>query len=167
VALLDGALAAVTSLVSVVGLDALSGPSHCRGWTGRDVVDHLVRVTHRFGRFAGGESPPPDMEGSRAWALAAWRDHPDALNRTCTLSFGCFDGATAAGINVFDATVHHWDISGRLPDHPGLIAASLVVARLLTTDEARRSGQYAAEVTPAPGAAAGARLLALTGRQPG
>jgi hypothetical protein len=29
----------------------------------------------------------------------------------CVLPFGSFDGATAAGINLFDAVVHQWDIA--------------------------------------------------------
>jgi uncharacterized protein (TIGR03086 family) len=166
VPMLDDALEAVTSMVSSAGPDILAEPSRCRNWTGRDVVEHLVAVTHRCGRLAGGENPPADLGGSRWWALDAWRRHPEVLDRTCRLSFGSFDGATVAAINVFDATVHHWDISGRLPDRPGLIAASLAVARLLITDQARQSGQYGPVLVPPPGASDGARLLALTGRRP-
>ena len=158
---LAAALEAVSSLVARVPADR---PSRCAGWTCGQVVDHLQAVTVRFGRFAGGMDPPAGFEPVGRWALAAWRADPAGLDRSCDLPFGRFDGATAAGINLFDAVVHHWDISGRLPSRPVLIETALSVARLLVTDQQRVSGQYGPEIRLPDSAPAGARLLALTGR---
>lgn len=85
------------------------------------------------------------------------------------LSFVSFGGATAAGINLFDAVIHQWDIAvGAGVDHAiseELAVVALSVAPLLVTSQARRSGQYAAPAPLPAGAPPGARLLAVTGRQ--
>jgi len=169
-------------------IDALPGPSFrmatpCPGWTVLDVVNHLGAVTDKFGRFAaGGDQPIHQLQGDLVGAdpaqgfrqvvdvaITAWADHPEALDAVCVLPFGRFDGATAAGINVFDAVVHQWDIAVGagvrvdLSDELALVA--LRVADLLVTAEAQGSGHYAAPGVPPADAGPLGRLLAATGRQ--
>ncbi len=101
--------------------------------------------------------------------MSTWHEHPEALKAVCVLPFGSFDGATAAGINLFDAVIHQWDIVvGAGMDHEiseKLAVVALGVAGLLVTDEARRSGHYAAPVLAPVGAPLSVWLLAATGRQ--
>lgn len=101
-------------------------------------------------------------------AVSSWREHPGALTAVCVLPFGSFDGATAAGINLFDAVIHQWDIAvGAGIDHPvseELAVVALSVAPLLVTGQARLSGHYAAPALPPAGAPPSARPLAATGR---
>ena len=149
----------------------------------RDVIGHLAAVTEKFGRFAAGTAGPVrqlpgDLAGTQPAkrfrdvaeaAASTWREHPGALTAVCVLPFGSFDGATAAGINLFDAVIHQWDIAaGAGIDHTiseELAVVAFSVAPLLVTGQARLSGHYAAPALPPAGAPPSARLLAATGRQ--
>jgi uncharacterized protein (TIGR03086 family) len=181
---LADSLWATAALIDSVALVSFLLPSPCRGWSVLDVVNHLAAVTEKFGRFAAGAPPPirqlpGDLVGIQpaqgfrqvaAVAIEAWHTHPAALQAVCVLPFGSFDGATAAGINLFDALVHQWDIAvGVGVDHEisdELALVALGVSDLVVTEEARRSGQFGTPVLPAVGTRPGARLLAATGRQP-
>lgn len=182
---LEAALVSAAALVDDVPSASLTMPTPCSGWSVLDVINHLAAVTEKFGRFAARsvESQGPvgqvhgDLVGPRParpfrhiveTALGAWREHPEALRAVCVLPFGNFDGATAAGINLFDAVVHQRDIAvGAGVDHEvdeELATVALVVADLLVTDEARRLGHYAPSVVTDPDAPASDRLLAVAGR---
>jgi uncharacterized protein (TIGR03086 family) len=184
-----------TSLLSAAGLvdrvprESLTRATPCGDWDVLAVINHLAAVTEKFGRFAAGSTGPirqlrGDLLGDQParsfrriieTALGSWRDQPGALGAVCILPFGRFDGATAAGINLFDAVVHRWDIAvGADLDqemNDELAAVALPVARLLVTDEARRAGHYGPppasgpDTESGPGAEPGARLLALAGRR--
>ena len=148
-----------------------------------DVVNHLAAVTEKFGRFAAGAPAPirqlsGDLVGTEpaqgfaevtAVAMAAWHAHPEALVAVCVLSFGSFDGATAAGINLFDAVVHQWDIAtgaGVEPEfNDDLALVALRVSDVLVTETARRVGQFGTPVVPVVGTRPSVRLLAATGRR--
>ncbi len=180
---LGEALLSAAALVDGLPERSLGRPSPCRGWSVLDVIRHLAAVTEKFGRFAAGapgpvRQRPGDLVGpapaSRFRDVAeaaarAWREHPGALTAVCVLPFGSFDGATAAGISLFDAVIHQWDIAvGAGVDHAiseELAVVALSVAPLLVTSQARRSGQYAAPAPLPAGAPPSARLLAVTGRQ--
>jgi len=181
---LSEALGSAAALIDGLPQAAFTAATPCGGWRVIDVVNHLAGVTEKFGRFAAGAPSPirqrrgdlvgtQPAEGFRELAdaaLGAWREHPEALSAECVLSFGSFDGATAAGINLFDAVVHRWDIAvGAGADtemSEELAGVALRVAHLLVTDEARRSGQYATALDAQADASASARLLAAAGRQP-
>jgi uncharacterized protein (TIGR03086 family) len=180
---LTDALLSAAALVERVPQRSLTRATPCPGWTVLDVVNHLAAVTEKFGRFAAGapgmiRQLPGDLVGTqparkfRELAEAAalsWQDHPGALTAACVLPFGSFDGATAAGISLFDAVVHQWDIAaGAGIDYEmgeELAAVALSLAGLLVTDEARLSGHYDAPNLPPAGAPPSVRLLAATGRQ--
>ena len=175
------ALRGVVALVFTMPDDGWTLPTPCEGWNVRDVANHVATVTEKFTRFAAGEDGLLREDG-RDWlgdrpdegllrvvseSSATWRDHPEALERTCHLPFGDFDGATAAAINLFDAVVHGWDVATATDQHwfsPGARAVdlSLEIAELLVTPAARASGQFGppASAKPTPFG----RLLGLTGR---
>ncbi len=78
-------------------------------------------------------------------------------------------GLERARRHLFDAVIHQWDIAtGAGIDHEiseEFAVVALSIAPLLLTDEARRSGHYAAPTVPPVGAPPSVRLLAATGRQ--
>lgn len=141
--------------------------SQCSVWSIADVTRHLIAVTDKFTRFAGDApiEPSPDMHAAAERAVRTWLANPGALERTCTLSFGTFDGSTAAGINAFDAVVHGWDVASvaGLPYEPDddLVDASIQIAELLVWDER----QYARPPRVRADSSL-ERLLILTGRDP-
>jgi uncharacterized protein (TIGR03086 family) len=168
---LAAALTVFVGLATALSAEALADPSPCDGWTVGDVVAHVATVTEKFGRFAAGESSVRGRAGAggigpvAAGALEAWRANPGALERVCVLPFGSFDGATAAGINLFDVVVHGWDVAtgAGVPYDldPALAVVAYPVAVLLTAEP---GGQFAPPVRPPAGAGPLVRLLALTGR---
>lgn len=180
---LSEALLSAAALVDDLPQRSLGRATPCRGWSVRDVIGHLAAVTEKFGRFAAGTAGPVrqlpgDLAGTQPAtrfrdvaeaAASTWRVHPGALTAVCVLPFGSFDGATAAGINLFDAVIHQWDIAaGAGIDHTiseELAVVAFSVAPLLVTGQARLSGHYAAPALPPAGAPPSARLLAATGRQ--
>ncbi len=180
---LGESLLSVADLVDRVPRESLTRATPCGNWDVLGVINHLAAVTEKFGRFAAGSTGPirqlrGDLVGDQPAqsfrriveaALGSWRDHPRALETVCILPFGRFDGATAAGISLFDAVVHRWDIAvGADLDHAmndELAAVALPVAQLLVTDGARRAGHYGPPLASGPDAAPGARLLALAGRR--
>jgi uncharacterized protein (TIGR03086 family) len=170
----------VARLVDLVPTDGWVRPTPCPDWDVRALVNHVAVVTEKFTRFARGEDGLV-VEDRRDWLGAepaigfrevvddsgdAWAAHPEALDRTCLLPFGDFDGTTAAAINLFDAVVHEWDLATALggPWQPadGAVEAALLVAELLVTPEARASGQFGPERST--DSTPHGRLLALTGR---
>lgn len=160
----------------------LAAPSPCAGWAVRDVVAHLVAVTDKFTRFAGGETDAPrsrpvadiDSDPRTAYHIAAhestaaWSAHPEALAQVCTLPFGAFDGVVVAAINLFDVVVHGSDIAcgagvdARIDE--SVAEFLLPIASALATFEARSDGQYAPAQPAGAEAPASVRLLAVTGR---
>jgi uncharacterized protein (TIGR03086 family) len=170
----------VEAIVTALQPGAWAAPSPCEGWDIRDVVDHLASVTTKFTRFALGEDGllrqaqgdllGPDRAGSFAAIVnqssTAWRDNPGALTRICHLPFGRFDGATAAGINLFDAVVHGWDVATAVgtgwPIEDDAVLDALEVCDVIDRSEARDIRQFGPPRSE--GESAMERLLARTGR---
>jgi uncharacterized protein (TIGR03086 family) len=180
ISLLEGALGRTGDVIHLLHAEAMATPSMCERWSVADVVAHVVAVTEKFTAFANGDTDRPRQAALRAVAdparayddaaaasRAAWRSNRDALERTCHLAFGDFDGGTAAGINMFDALLHGWDIAAAVgvlyePDDDACNLA-LDIARRLVTPASRAQGHYAPatrRTQPTPFA----RLLAVTGR---
>jgi len=180
---LGESLFSAADLIDRVPRASLTRTTPCGEWDVLGVINHLAAVTEKFGRFAAGATGPirqlrGDLVGEQPArgfrriveaAIGSWRAHPEALDTVCILPFGQFDGATAAGINLFDAVVHQWDIAiGADLDHEvndELAAVALPVAQLLVTDEARRAGHYAMPAASGPDSRPGDRLLAWAGRR--
>jgi uncharacterized protein (TIGR03086 family) len=184
VAALEEALGRTAAVVHGIRTPDLGRPTPCTGWTIRDLLNHVVAITIRFTRFAEGDDaprrPPGDLLGNapvKAYdeaaerSINAWRANPGALDRTCRLSFGRFDGRAAAAINAFDVMVHGWDLSRGLeapyeiPDH--LANIGLQAAELIVTPQAREDGQFGAPPPALESESPEERLLAMTGRNKG
>ena len=89
------------------------------------------------------------------------------MSRTCNLGFGVFSAENAAGINLFDALAHTWDIadviSVELDEDSdlwgiGLNAASEIVG------PTRNPAHYAAQIAISPAAPPMRRFLTFLGR---
>ena len=184
VAYLVAELSAAVGLVALVPLVGWDRATPCDGWDVRDVVNHLSTVTEKFTRFACGEDgllreerrdwlgeePAAGFAAIAAASQRAWIEHPEALDRTCQLPFGEFDGAVAAAINLFDVVVHGWDVATAvgLTWRPalGAVDLSIGVAEQLVAPESRASGQFAPPSSSSSPTPLG-RLLAMTGRRSG
>lgn len=107
------------AVVDSMAAPAWEAPSSCEGWTGRDVVAHLIDTTRRFfGRHDLDLGPRPDL----ADAAAAWHTHDDAVRAIVSdesVASREFDGyfgkttigATLVGFYGFDLLIHRWDLA--------------------------------------------------------
>ncbi len=177
---LTATLAAQLELVQRIDAADLSRPSDCDGWSVGDVLNHSVGVTRKFAWFARGQTDAPltpvgDLLGadhSEAvrstvdTARAAWPEIDP--NRTCRLPFGEFTASQVAGINLFDALAHCWDVAGptnnsfTVPDElwvRGLAAAETVIGR-------NRDPSHYGPMVVSRTASPRDRFLAYLGRSP-
>jgi uncharacterized protein (TIGR03086 family) len=145
------------------------------------VLNHSLGVTAKFTDFASGITDEPharqgDLPGAdhhtaaRATvevAKAAWRAAD--MTRTCRLSFGTFPAQTVAGINLFDALAHTWDIASplavELDADDELWRIGLRVARQVI-GPARDSAHYGEEIPISRPADPMRLFLAFLGRNP-
>lgn len=167
-------------LVDAVDPQALAGPSPCEGWSGLDVVQHLIDTQRDFLLKAGADLPDPAPTVEGLGAAIAWRTHAEAVARQLaedSVAGKAYEtpfGQTTVGAAFdqfygFDLLVHRWDI-GR--------AAGVEVTftdRELDTVEAaiegfgehiRGEGVCGPAVEVSSEAPRQDRLIALTGRTP-
>jgi len=155
-------------------------PSPCPGWSVGEVMNHSIGVTLKFADFAAGRTDHPhapagDLVGrdhglalrsAADQALAAWAAAD--LTRPCHLPFGTFPAEMAAGINLFDALAHTWDIATAtgvtLRCDDDLWTAGLDAARLVI-GPSRDARHYAPEIPVGANASPRQRFLAFLGRQ--
>ncbi len=159
---------------------ALTGVSPCPGWTGVDVVQHLIDTQRDFLLLAGGDMPDPAPSVELLGASVAWRTHAEAVARQ--LADDAFaerpDRRDADGRNVgevFDATfgldllIHRWDIARALGGETTFADRELdQIEEALTAsgEHLRAKGMLAPPVDVAGDASRQDRLVALTGRRP-
>ena len=159
---------------------ALTGASPCPGWTGVDVVPHLIDTQREFLLLAGADMPDPAPTVEQLGASVAWRTHAEAVARQ--LADDAFAerphrrGGNGPGVGaVFDATfgldllVHRWDIARALDEETTFSDRELdQIEEALTAsgEHLRAKGALAPPVDVAAGASRGDRLIALTGRRP-
>ncbi|WP_435200811.1 maleylpyruvate isomerase family mycothiol-dependent enzyme [Janibacter sp. GS2] len=160
--------------------EALASPSPCEGWSGEEVIQHLIDTQRDFLLKAGAELPDPAPTVGALGAATAWRTHAEAVARQLaddTLAERPYETpfgmATVGGafdrFYGFDLLVHRWDV-GR--------AAGVEVTftdRELDTVEAAIAGfgeHIRGEGVCGPAVEVGAdasrqdQLIALTGRTP-
>ncbi|HIZ99081.1 MAG TPA: maleylpyruvate isomerase family mycothiol-dependent enzyme [Candidatus Janibacter merdipullorum] len=167
-------------LVDSADPQALAGPSPCEGWSGLDVIQHLIDTQRDFLLKAGAELPDPAPTVEALGGATAWRTHAEAVARQLaddTFAERAYDtpfGQSTVGgafdqFYGFDLLVHRWDI--------GCAAGVDVVFsdRELDTVEAAIAGfgeHIRGEGVCGPAVEVGAdasrqdRLIALTGRRP-
>jgi uncharacterized protein (TIGR03086 family) len=142
-------------------------------------MNHSIGVTLKFAGFTAGgtdhpQLPAGDLVGrdhglalrsAAEQARAAWASAD--MTRRCRLSFGTFPAGLAAGLNLFDALAHTWDIATAtgVTLHCGddLWTAGLQAARIVI-GPSRDARHYAAEIPLGANASPRQHYLAFLGR---
>ena len=163
------ALDATAALAESVPRARWGAPTPCAGWTVHDVVDHLVENNRAQLAVLGGPDAGDDLRRSGEAVLAA-HARPAAADARFPLGGQQRSARSALAVHFADVLVHGWDLAraAGLPyrfDEDLAAAAERVVADF--PDLAWGPGAaFAARLDAGPGAGAGDRLLALTGRDP-
>lgn len=160
--------------------EALTADSPCPGWSGVDVVQHLIDTQRDFLLLAGADMPDPAPTVERLGASLAWRTHAEAVARQLA-DDGFAEGPhrrSGDGQSVgqaFEATfgldllVHRWDIARTLGDETTFSEREMdQIEEALTAsgEHLRAKGMLAPPVDVAADASRQDRLIALTGRRP-
>jgi uncharacterized protein (TIGR03086 family) len=115
----DDRAAGMQAAVDTVSPGGWDAPSPCEGWTGRDVVAHLVDSQREFLATHGAElGPRPDL----ADPAAAWREHAAQVHAVLarpgfaeqeyeSLGHRTTVGATLDMFHGFDMVAHRWDVT--------------------------------------------------------
>ncbi|MGW4648213.1 TIGR03086 family metal-binding protein [Kitasatospora sp. NPDC004289] len=173
------------ALVRAVPAGAWEAPTPCAEWTVRQLVRHLTaeqlwvpdllagatvaEVGDRFDGDVLGADPAAAWTAAATAAQAAFAAPPGALRRTVHLSYGTRRADGYAREMTVDAIVHAWDLAEAIGADSRIDpeAAAFGLAELTPhTAALAASGLFAAPVPVPAGADAGARLVALTGRDP-
>ena len=168
-------------LLARVGKPQLSASTPCAEWTVKDLVNHLIGGQFMFGQALAGApfAPGEAVDFTNGDLAASFRSateviakamaDPGLASATAALPFGPVPATQAAGIALFEAYVHTWDLARALNTTVTLdsnataavneIAKGVVVA---VPKEAHLFG------TPVSTASADlvAQTIALTGRRP-
>jgi uncharacterized protein (TIGR03086 family) len=176
--------AAVTALVEHATPDELLHDSPCAGWSGRDVLNHMVGGADWFAGPARGEEVPfpnwsamPDWLGAdpvHSYRAAADRAidayaAPGVLDGNVVMPWGEMPAAMALNLLIADQVTHAWDLE-RTTGVPMNIDEAVIKDALATsiagvTQALRDAGFYGPEVAAPAGAPAVQRLAAFTGRK--
>jgi uncharacterized protein (TIGR03086 family) len=152
---LEQAFASTARILANVGPDQLDGPTPCRSWKVRDLVNHIAGGATFFAVIAEtGEAPGrggagPDFtqgdfcaafgEGAKR-AVSAFRAE-GVMDKVMTLPFGQLPGAVFVNIAATDTFVHGWDLAkatGQSTDlEPALATELLAGARVALPDTMR------------------------------
>lgn len=137
------ALGVVGRLVPLAGAADLDRPTPCAEFAVRDLLAHLVAVTHRVAHIAGGGRPydvpsfvtgVPDDGWTAAWAAgtaeltAAWADDA-VLERTVLHPVGPLPARVAGATYVQEFTTHAGDLAVAL-DREDLLDEDLAATAL-------------------------------------
>ncbi|MDH4145228.1 MAG: TIGR03086 family metal-binding protein [Acidimicrobiia bacterium] len=176
-AALEQTFARTEQLLSGTTAAQLGDPTPCKGWTVRELVEHLTAVVAGMGAAVSGSAPAAfAVEGDlgkgfapiAAATLAAWRS-PGALEATVDAGAGAMPGSVYLGINLLDTAGHAWDLAkatGQDTELPaGAAQVALECARQIVSDEIR-PGRFDAAVAVGADASPTTQLAAFLGRQP-
>lgn len=167
-------------LVDATDPRALEGDSPCDGWSGLDVLQHLIDTQRDFLLKAGAELPDPAPTVAALGPATAWRTHAEGVARALaddTLAERAYEtpfGVSTVGAAFdqffgFDLIVHRWDIG-----QSAGVPVDLTERELEQAEEAiagfgehlRGDGVCGPAVEVGPDATRQQRVLALTGRDP-
>lgn len=116
-------------ILAAVPDDRWSAPSHCEGWSARDVLAHVIGTQRDFFTERGLDvGNAPDLNADPA---AAWRSHAQRIETLLEDDAvaaeeyeGFFGPATVGGtfeqFYVWDMLVHRWDIAMAVGVDPNL-----------------------------------------------
>ena len=167
-------------LVDATDPQALAGPSPCAGWSGLDVVQHLIDTQRDFLLKAGADLPDPAPTVAALGPATAWRTHAEGVARQLaddTLAERPYEtpfGSTTVGAAFdrfygFDLLVHRWDIGAAAGVPVELSDGELdQVEEALAGfgDAVRSDGVCGPAVEVGPDASRQERVIAFTGRDP-
>jgi uncharacterized protein (TIGR03086 family) len=161
---------------------ALARKAPCVGWTGKDVVEHVLgnmKMIHSFTTTGNGPKSVPkvgaDLLGQwgklRDTTLEAL-DHEGALQRIANDPFGPEFGPmpidALVGFMAADIVPHIWDLArtAKVDERldPTLVKYSAAAWKSLPDSVLRMEGMMATAVKPAKGADAQTKLLNFLGR---
>lgn len=167
-------------LVDSADTQALASPSPCEGWSGLDVVQHLIDTQRDFLLKAGAELPDPAPTVEALGAATAWRTHAEAVARQ--LADDSFAerpyetpfGQTTLGeafdrFYGFDLLVHRWDIGRAAGVDVTFTDRELDIVETAIDgfgEHIRGEGVCGPAIEVSPEASRQDRLIALTGRIP-
>ncbi len=167
-------------LIDATDPQALAGDSPCDGWSGLDVIQHLIDTQRDFLLKAGADLPDPAPTVAALGPATAWRTHAEGVARQLaddTLAERPYEtpfGTTTVGAAFdrfygFDLLVHRWDIGASAGVPVELNEAELdeVEAAIAGFGDAiRGDGVCGPAVHVGPDASRQDRALGLTGRDP-
>jgi uncharacterized protein (TIGR03086 family) len=157
----------------------------CEGWTARSIVGHVLAIQRYMESLVRDTAPTMNpmsdphlnAEGDAYAAWAAARDgvldaldQPDVLHRVVNNWSGPTEVDAMIGFNVGDTSIHTWDLAQALgvpvaiPDEQCEHVLAVIGP---VADMIRSPGMLGARVDIGDDASAQARMLALSGRQPG
>jgi uncharacterized protein (TIGR03086 family) len=178
------AVAEFASRVPRVGPDQWHGPTPCREWDVRTLVNHLVyeerwsaplfagaTIAEIGDRFDGDllDNDPVGMVADAAAQSEAALAQPGALDRTVRLSFGDVPGREYGWQLLADHLVHSWDLAVSIGADPRLdVEAVRACAEWFTGRELlyRMGGAIGPRVEVPAGSGEQDRLLGAFGRDP-
>ena len=175
---------AVTALVQQATPSRLGHDSPCAGWSGRDVLNHMVGSADLFAGPARGEEVPfPDWSAMPDWlgadaansyraaadrAIAAYAT-PGVLDGNVQMPWGEMPAAITLNLLIADHVTHAWDLEQTtgIPMNidEAVIEDALAISIAGVTQAFRDAGFYGPELTARDGASAVQRLAAFTGRR--
>ena len=176
--------AAVTALVERATADELVQASPCVGWTGRDVLNHMVGSADLFAGPARGEEVPfPDWSAMPNWlgtdpagsyraaadrAIAAYAA-PGVLDANVVMPWGEMPAAITLNLLIADHVTHAWDLEQAtgvpISIDEAVIEDALAISIAGVSQAFRDAGFYGPELTAPADASAVQRLAAFTGRR--
>ena len=176
--------AAVTALVHQATPSELGQDSPCAGWSGRDVLNHMVGSADLFtGPARGEEVPFPDWSAMPDWlgadaansyraaadrAIAAYAA-PGVLDGNVQMPWGEMPAAITLNLLIADHVTHAWDLeqTSGIPMNidDAVIEDALAISIAGVTQAFRDAGFYGPEVAAPAAASAVQRLAAFTGRK--
>ena len=183
---LELACTSTRGVLANVTPEQLDLPTPCASWQVRNIINHLVGLTHWFatGITTGVTPPQPDetnyadgdfltaYDGGIQDSLAAF-NAPGALDRTVKLPFGEFPGTMFLALATNDTFTHGWDVAkatGQSTDlNRELAEQVLAQARAAIPDQFRGAdgtAPFGPIVEVAAAAPAADRLAGFLGRTP-
>lgn len=172
--------AAFTAVAEQLPHEEWDAPAPCEGWTGRDIVGHLVEWVPGFLTAAGGPALPEGPEVAQD-PVGAWRSMSDAVQALLDDPAACeqpiehpragrhrLDDAIAMFL-LGDVLIHTWDLARTGGIDVALDAtevSSLLAGFQAMGDMLHASGQFGAAVAIPDDADPQTRLIAFSGRQP-
>lgn len=167
-------------LIDATDPRALEGESPCEGWSGLDVVQHLIDTQRDFLLKAGADLPDPAPTVAALGPATAWRTHAEGVARQladATLAERAYEtpfGTSTVGgafdqFFGFDLIVHRWDIGQAAGVDVDFSERELEQAETAIAgfgDAIRSDGVCGPAVELGPDASRQDQVLALTGRDP-